>query len=906
MPSTHAALIVDADPKGLKSLVYGFQGAEWRLTACPSPEMASLLVKASGAEIVVIASRADHDKVHSLVRQLRAKEAHRRLPILVLGPEELREPLKGSGEVDLLTLPAFVRDVLTASELLVAAGATVAQGPGEEPRFEAPVTNVLSLSLVRSMNGLSRSGHLRLERHGRTGEIFFHQGELTAAAVGQLQGMAAVQHLMVWNDGKLELRLRPVPRRGQMHQTAQEFLEELDRFQRDFAHAIKEIGPATTVYSANEDRLKQSTGAVPAEVSPVVRLCDGMHTLSDVIDESPFRVLDTVRILGRLAEIGILARADGKPVRSAALPAPRDEFLETARILGSDPAGPKAAPFGGILAPGPILRAPIPQAQLPKEQPKEEPTKVAGEQLKEPPKASAPGGEPAPSLAAVSRPRRQTLEIGIPAAAVTSAGQATAPAPAPVAKPAATVTTVPATHPPAARAPAARPAGPVAASRPAIAAPVAKPALAAAQGSTPVAPHSPFPLAAGEPSAALTRGRTPAAEASGSNTARLTSPATSPKVAAPAPARQTSGTITTKPASPTTAPKLATPTAATQTGATVAPQSPYPLATGSPAAAPSGVRTPTVQTSGTITARPASTTIVPRPATSAPPAAQTSGTMSLGSSFPPTAANPAGTATQAGGAFESRKSDRRTLQAMRAVVERPSVVIESIQAEDVETPVPSMPSASASASAPPARTVTPVQPAQAAAQAAPMVNVSPPVTGVLQATPSRRTAAQGIAPSRPSIQLDASLAAPPGTPAMQAPADNAHRPEPTGTRVTGEMHVASSGKTIHTMPKGTPEASSFQIDPSLSGTAPAAQPRRSDSRPVPLGRSDSRPIDGSKTRPSGNFSAVESDFFEREAELYKVDKEESFTDLDDKKAKAAAKAKPGGKSGAKPGRPYRR
>ena len=847
MPSTHAALIVDADPKGLESLVYGFQGAAWRMTACPSPETATLLVKASGAEIVVVASRADHDKVHSLVRQLRAKEAYRTLPVLVLGPEELREPLKETGEVDLLTLPAFVRDVLTASELLVAAGVTAAQKPGEEPRFEAPVTNVLTLSLVRSMNGLSRSGHLRLERHGRAGEILFHQGELTAASVGQLQGMAAVQHLMVWNDGKLELKLRPVPRRGQLHQTAQEFLEELDRFQRDFAHAIKEIGPASTVYSTNEEHLKRSTSAVPAEVSPVVRLCDGVHTLSDVIDESPFRVLDTVRILGRLAEIGILARADGKTVNSAALPAPRDEFLESARILGSAPARPKSTPFGGILAPAPISRA---------HPPKERPMKAAGESSEAPSNASPPGGGSAPSPETAGRARRPTLEIGIPAATTHLAGQP--PALATVARPAA---------------------------------PAAKPAVSAAQASTPVAPQSPFPPAAGESAGAQT---------SSGMSAWPVSPATSPKVAAPTPGRQTSGTITSKSAPPTSAPPPATPplaAVAARTDANAASQSPFPLA----AVAAPDARPSATQAGGTITTRPAATAVVPGHATSAPPAAQTSGTVTPGSTFSPAAPSPAESITQAGGAFESRKGDRRTLQAMRAVVERPSVVIESIQAEDVVTPVPSMPSAE-----PPARTVTPVQPAQAVAEAAPMASASAPVTGVLQAAPSRRTATQAIASSRPSIQLDASLAAQPVAPTTQSAPDTAHIPEPIGSRVTGEMHVASSGKTTRTMPKSASDTSSFKIDPSLSGAEPAAQSRRSDSRPVPLGRSDSRPIDGAKTRPSGSFSAVESDFFEREAELYKVDKEESFTDLDDKKAKAATKAKPGGKSGAKPGRPYRR
>ena len=103
MPSQHAVLIVDADPKGLESLVYGFQGADWRMTACPSPETASLLVKASGAQIVVVATRSEHERTHTLVRQLRGKELFRTVPVLVLGPEELRQPLKEHGEVDLLT-----------------------------------------------------------------------------------------------------------------------------------------------------------------------------------------------------------------------------------------------------------------------------------------------------------------------------------------------------------------------------------------------------------------------------------------------------------------------------------------------------------------------------------------------------------------------------------------------------------------------------------------------------------------------------------------------------------------------------------------------------------------------------------------------------------------------------------
>jgi hypothetical protein len=352
MPRPQAALLVDSDSKGLESLVYGFQGAGWRITACPTPETASLLVKASAARIVVIASRAEHEKVENLVRQLRARESFRTLPVLLLGSEELREGFRKHGDVDLLPLPAFVRDVLTAAQLLVGAGVTAEQKPGEEPCFEDSITVQGTLSLVRTMNGLARSGSLHLVHKGRHGEILFHEGELTAAQVGQLQGMTAVQHLLVWGDGHLELRLRPVVRRGQMHQTAQEFLQEFDRFQRDFNHAIKDIGPPGTVYLVNEDRLHRSGDSVPAEVTPVVRLCDGQRHLADLIDESPFRVLDTVRILARLVELAILTRRDPKPADASGERTPLDEFWATARITSA--AQDRSEP--GLAAPG-ILAA---------------------------------------------------------------------------------------------------------------------------------------------------------------------------------------------------------------------------------------------------------------------------------------------------------------------------------------------------------------------------------------------------------------------------------------------------------------------------------------------------------------------------------------------------------------------
>jgi hypothetical protein len=57
-----------------------------------------------------------------------------------------------------------------------------------------------------------------------------------------------------------------------------------------------------------------------------------------------------------------------------------------------------------------------------------------------------------------------------------------------------------------------------------------------------------------------------------------------------------------------------------------------------------------------------------------------------------------------------------------------------------------------------------------------------------------------------------------------------------------------------------------------------------------------------KRHQSGSFSPIEKDFFEREADLYKVEGTESFADLDENRAKAGSKNSPG----KKPGKPHRK
>ncbi len=326
MARTFAALLVDSDLKGLEALVYGFQGAAWRSTACPTPDAASFLVKASAAEVVVVASREPHDKTLALVRQLRSQDDTRNVPLLVLGPAHLRASVLESGNVDFLSTPVFVRDVIASCRIAMALAGD------SEPRIEGSLAELSLLSLLRSLSGLGRSGVLRVERANRGGEVLFSDGELTGAQLGALQGSAALHHLLMWEDGKISLQLRPVGRRAPVNQRCDQVIEDAERFLRDYSHAISSLGSSSTIYDRNEGKSAQS---FPSEVMPIVRLCDGKRTLADLIDQSPFRVFDTIRIVSRLVDLGAITRRPVADVRSQ--PARElQTFWDTARIASPD------------------------------------------------------------------------------------------------------------------------------------------------------------------------------------------------------------------------------------------------------------------------------------------------------------------------------------------------------------------------------------------------------------------------------------------------------------------------------------------------------------------------------------------------------------------------------------------
>src|SRR5262245_46091100 len=294
MTQPSSLLLVDSDLHGLETLTYGFEREGCKVTRTSDLSRAVQLSRTGGPGLAVVMLREPPQPALDVLVALRA--AHADMPIVALGEAALQASARSAGASDFLRTPTYIRDVVNAAKLS-------AYGDDRE--------GLLSeyhglFYLLRAMTATSRSCLLRLSRGSQRAEIRFKDGKVVSAGVRALQHLPALHHVLLWEEAAVTVASGPVSKPSQFPLSSQEILDECERFLRDFAHAARDLGPPDTVYQPAPEPHPPITGMLPSQMVPLLRLFDGKHGLADVVEESPFRIFDTIRMIRRLVEGGVL------------------------------------------------------------------------------------------------------------------------------------------------------------------------------------------------------------------------------------------------------------------------------------------------------------------------------------------------------------------------------------------------------------------------------------------------------------------------------------------------------------------------------------------------------------------------------------------------------------------------
>ncbi len=308
-------LVVTSDRRAADGFRLGFEREGLEVAIARSADAAGELLE--GVELIVASADARPDAsgsasadgkalLEALTEVLAETEVdHDDPPLLYVGNGVSRADALAAGAHAVLKSPAYVRDVVTIGRLLA----------GRRADNRAVMDGDLDAAfgvfyLIRALAAIGVTGTLMMVRGLRRGELRFFAGEVTSAQVGSLHGQSALHQLLLWTEARFELRDEKVVRRQQIPLSTADMLGQAEQFLNDLREVAGPLSPAA-VYAQESAAIVATGGNLPGEVVDVLRLFDGHRNLADALEDSPFRVLDTLRIASRAAEVGLLRRVAG-------------------------------------------------------------------------------------------------------------------------------------------------------------------------------------------------------------------------------------------------------------------------------------------------------------------------------------------------------------------------------------------------------------------------------------------------------------------------------------------------------------------------------------------------------------------------------------------------------------------
>jgi hypothetical protein len=302
-------IVVDPDARACRQVQLGFEREG--LPTAAMTAVAPLELPGDDAGLVVVGGIDGQGP--ALVQRVRALLDGRGIdvPIVFAGRGITRDEAIAAGADEVVLQPAYLRDVVTVGRLL---RGVPARNRAHLMGNLIEVTGVYTL--VRALAALGRSATLTLIRGLRRGEVRFYFGEVTSAQVGLIHGQAALHQLLLWTDARFDYHHEDVVRRHQIPLSHDELFADAERFLLGVRDSSGGLSPSL-VLEPNVPRVQSLGKQIPTEVYGVLRMFDGHRLLADVLEDSAYRVFETLRVAQRAVDVGLLRVVDKQPPRAS-------------------------------------------------------------------------------------------------------------------------------------------------------------------------------------------------------------------------------------------------------------------------------------------------------------------------------------------------------------------------------------------------------------------------------------------------------------------------------------------------------------------------------------------------------------------------------------------------------------
>jgi CheY-like chemotaxis protein len=313
-------LLVDADPRSARVFEVSLRNAGYSVTHVLSAAEAIEAIEVAIPDLVISDTRLAPSKNgdqslglsdgYSLCRRLKDDPVWYAIPFIFLtSSASIEDKIRGLelGVEDFLTKPIYLREIITRIQLVLAKK----QREGMEGRTSrASFTGLLSemglVDLLSTIDLGRKSGVLELEAPQGRGVVFFRDGRVVDARANKLSGANAIYRMLLWTDGRFEIRFGSCTANEVIEMSTQGLLMEGMRRIDEWQRMREQLPPLDSVFEVDVPEVLARIGEIPDEINPILRAFDGRRTLMEVVDESGIDDLEALATLTKLYFEGLI------------------------------------------------------------------------------------------------------------------------------------------------------------------------------------------------------------------------------------------------------------------------------------------------------------------------------------------------------------------------------------------------------------------------------------------------------------------------------------------------------------------------------------------------------------------------------------------------------------------------
>lgn len=381
MGANTALLLVDADARSLRVLEVSLKKAGFDVRTAETAAAALEAAKASPPELIITESELPDGNGFDLCSALKSDDATKNVGVVFLSAAatpNLKIDAINAGADDFLTKPVLVKDIITRLRALLDARASASIAKRERPgNLSGNLASMGVVDLLQVMETGSKSGIVHVSSdptksggyvaHGQErGTMFFRDGDVVDAKLGELTGAEVVYRMLLWEDGVFEIEFKQISREDVVKLPTQTVLLEGMRRVDEWSKLEAELPPLSSKPTLDYATLGRMFPVVPEETQLVLHLFDGRRTLFQVVDDAPMPDTEALGIIAELHDRGVLSGVPQKHKPEAATDDVEEWLSQPPPSRVSDDPLPSA--LGRAVIPSPhtaseILRAEDPLAR---------------------------------------------------------------------------------------------------------------------------------------------------------------------------------------------------------------------------------------------------------------------------------------------------------------------------------------------------------------------------------------------------------------------------------------------------------------------------------------------------------------------------------------------------------------